>query len=191
MIDLKFFPRLTEFDSKTNQVKLTDEEGLIWIAPLPYTGVLRDIPLDTPCILIQWGDGTRSMPGFPEDGRVRLHCVAIPIYNSTRIKDKLTKYPVLVGEVSDDGRIVTKVTATSAGVEMRSGSESLIIDDMTHLGNVELGNADVSYGGIGKPQFFPLRYRPDFPYLLPEILPDLSLLKFARRLVSITAKLRT
>ena len=191
MVELKYFPRIESFDSGTNQVRLKDSNGLVWVAPLPWTGIMREIPLDTPCILLQWEHATRTADSFPDDQRVKLNAIAIPIYNATRFSDDtLTEYPALVGNVASDGKITSRVTATPDAVELKKGTESLVIDDMTHLNNVEISNADVSYGKFAAPQNFILRFRPDFPYALPELLPSSDLLKFARKLVKFTGMLK-
>lgn len=191
MVEQKYFPRIEAFDLATNQVCLKDEDGLVWVAPLPYVGIIRDIPLDTPCLLLQWEGATRSADDFPDDGRVKLNCIAIPIYNAVRFADDtVDQYPTLVGNVAPDGKVTSKVVATPAAVELKRGTESLIVDDMTHLGNIEMSNPDVSYGGFAAPANFILRFRPDFPYAIPELMPSAELLKFARKLVKFASTLR-
>jgi len=191
MSKFKYFPRIEEFDAATNQVRLKDADGIVWVAPLPWFGVIRELSLNTPCVLIQWDDVAHSSDGFPDDQRVKLSCIAFPIYNATRFFDEtLTEYPALVGNVSSEGKITSKVTATPSAVELKKGGETLVIDDMTHLGNVEMSNPDVSYGGVAAPQNFILRWRPDFPYAMPELTPSADLLKFARKLVKFIGMLK-
>ena len=70
MSKFKYFPRIEEFDAATNQVRLKDADGIVWVAPLPWFGVIRELSLNTPCVLIQWDDVAHSSDGFPDDQRV-------------------------------------------------------------------------------------------------------------------------
>lgn len=185
MIDLKYFTRIESFDAKTNQVRLKDESGLTWVAPLPYVGVIREIPLDTPVILLLFHYGTRTSDDFPSGEKIKLNSLAIPIYNEIRFKpDVITKEPTLVGHVDDNGNIVSSVKVGEQGTTITNNTERLHVGNKTEIANPEFQNPDFSYGKFSKPQNYVLRFRPDFPYLLPEMMVSSDLIKEARKLIS-------
>lgn len=187
MYRIRYFNSIEEFDAKTNQVKLKDKDGVTWVAPLPYFGVVKNIPLTTPCLLITWDKFTRSRDNF--DGRVNINAIAFPIYNEQRLNPESVEGPTLVGAVDTRGRIRSGVVANSGGVLVQHGPEKLQISDRTYIDNPEVNNADISYGGFSKPQPFLLRFRPDFPYGLPEMLPYGRLIQYSRNLSKIFQQL--
>ena len=189
MYKMMYFPRIEEFDSKTNQIKVKDSDGVMWVAPLPYFGVVRDLPLDTPCLVITWDSFTRSRDNF--DGRVNLNAIAFPIYNETRFNpSSVTEGPALVGSVDNKGNILTKVSSNTGGVEIKHGPESFNVSDRTYIDTPEINNADMSYGGFSKPQPYFLRFRPDFPYGLPEMLPYGRMAQHCKRISKIFQELK-
>jgi len=187
---MKVFSHIEEYDSKTNQVMLKDEDGRVWVAPIPYFGVLRAPQKDTPCLLLMM-EGARSESAFPTEESVKLNCIAIPIYDETRFTEEPKTSPTLVGNVSSGGKINSYARATESEVVLSWKGETLRVDDMTRIENAEFNNPEFSYGGLSKtgPDFL-LRHLPSFPYLIPELVFSGDILKQVRKLVQFLGDLR-
>jgi hypothetical protein len=190
---IKYFPNILEYDDKTNQVKVKDEHGLIYVVPVAYFGVVKRISSNTPVIVVM-SDTAKPDVDFDKAGKIRIDAVAIPIYNSERFSEgEVSNVPKVVGSVSG-GKIDSYV---EVGDDIRIHSEDsnrqtlTVSDDVTTLQDVKMINPDISYGDFAAPQPFLLRFRPDFPYLMPELLPSGTIFEKAARFCRAFLKIRS
>ena len=181
---IKFFSHIEEFDGKTNQVKVKDEKGITYVVPLAFDGSMARIDKHTPVVVIM-SDQAMSDVDFDSEQRIRIDAVAIPIYNKQRLNsDEVTNTRKQIGKISD-GKIESYVeTGDSIYIHSgHAGKQTLTVTgNETIVEDAKFMNPDFSYGDFAAPENFLLRFRPDFPYVLPELLPNADIFKKAAKL---------
>ena len=188
---IKFFSSIEAYDGKTNQVKVKDEKGITYVVPLAFDGSMMRIDKYTPVIVIM-SDQAMSDIDFDSEQRIRIDAVAIPIYNKQRLNpDEITNTRKQIGKISD-GKIESYVeTGDSIYIHSgHAGKQTLTVTgNQTIVEDAKFMNPDFSYGDFAVPENFLLRFRPDFPYILPELLPNADIFKKAAKLGKALVKL--
>jgi len=153
---IKFFSRIEEYDGKTNQVKVKDDEGLIYVVPLAFAGNMVRIDEHTPVIVIM-SDQAMSDVDFDSEQRIRIDAVAIPIYNKERLDpDEVTNKQKQIGKVVD-GKIESYIeTGDSIYIHSgRAGKQTLTVTgNQTIVEDAKFMNPDFSYGDFAPPKIF-------------------------------------
>jgi len=188
---IKFFSHIEEFDGKTNQIKVKDEKGITYVVPLAFDGNMIRIDKNTPVIVIM-SDQAMSDIDFDTEQRIRIDAVAIPIYNKERLNpDEITNTRKQIGKIAN-GKIESYVE-TGKSIHIHSGhvgNQTLTVTgNQTIVEDAKFMNPDFSYGDFAAPENFLLRFRPDFPYILPELLPNADIFKKAAKLGKALVKL--
>jgi len=181
---IKFFSQIEAYDGKTNQVKVKDDKGITYVVPLAFDGSMVRIDRYTPVIVIMSDHATGDID-FDSEQRIRIDAVAIPIYNKERLDpDEVTNTRKQIGKITN--RKIESYVETGDSIYIHSGhggKQTLTVTgNQTIVEDAKFMNPDFSYGDFAAPENFLLRFRPDFPYALPELLPNADIFKKAAKL---------
>ena len=188
---IKFFSQIEAYDGKTNQVKVKDEKGITYVVPLAFDGSMVRIDKYTPVIVMMSDHATGDID-FDSEQRIRIDAVAIPIYNKERLDpDEVTNTRKQIGKIAN--RKIESYVETGKNIRMHSGHGGrqtlTVTGNQTIVEDPKFMNPDFSYGDFAAPENFLLRFRPDFPYILPELLPNADIFKKAAKLGKALVKL--
>jgi len=188
---IKFFSHIEEYDGKTNQIKVKDDGGIVYVVPLAFDGSMIRIDKYTPVIVIM-SDQAMGDIDFDSEQRIRIDAVAIPIYNKERLNpDEVTNTRKQIGKIAN--KKIESYIETGNSVCIHSGHAGkqtlTVTGNQTIVEDAKFMNPDFSYGDFASPENFLLRFRPDFPYILPELLPNADIFKKAAKLGKALIKL--